>query len=141
MEQFVEFAGNHGMLFGALGLILGLLTYSLLTGSKGNLDPQTATGMINRQDALVVDVRPTADYSKGHIINSTNIPMNGFSKQISTLEKYRDKPVIVSCRSGAQSSQACSQLRKAGFKEVYNLRGGILAWQNANLPLSRKKKK
>jgi rhodanese-related sulfurtransferase len=86
-------------------------------------------------------VRPTADYSKGHIINSTNIPMNGFSKQISTLEKYRDKPVIVSCRSGAQSSQACSQLRKAGFKEVYNLRGGILAWQNANLPLSRKKKK
>ncbi len=141
MEQFVEFAGNHSMLFGALGLILGLLTYNLMMGNKGTLDPQGATALINHQDALVVDVRPTPDYAKGHIINSVNVPMNGFSKQINSLEKHKDKPVIVSCRSGAQSSQACAQLRKAGFSEVYNLRGGILAWQNANLPLSRKKKK
>ena len=141
MEQFVEFAGNHSLLFGALGLILGLLTYNLLTGSKGNVDPQGATALINQKDALVVDVRPSADYSKGHIINSMNIPLNGFSKQINSLEKHKEKPVIVSCRSGAQSTQACAQLRKAGFTDVYNLRGGILAWQSANLPLSRKKKK
>jgi rhodanese-related sulfurtransferase len=141
MEQFVEFAGNHSLLFGALGLILGLLTYNLLVGGKGDVDPQAATILINQKDAVVLDVRPSADYSKGHIINSTNIPMNGFSKQINSLEKHKDKPVVVSCRSGAQSSQACAQLRKAGFAEVYNLKGGILAWQNANLPLSRKKKK
>jgi rhodanese-related sulfurtransferase len=64
--------------------------------------------------------------------------MNGFDKQLSALEKHKSHPVIVNCRSGAQSSQACTRLRKHGFGEVYNLRGGILAWQSANLPVSRK---
>jgi rhodanese-related sulfurtransferase len=140
MEQFVEFAGNHQILFLALGVILGLLTYSLLVGNKGSVDPADATAKINHQDAVVVDVRPAADFDKGHIINAINIPANGFAKQIGTLDKYKDRPVIVSCRSGGQSSQACSQLRKQGFAEVYNLRGGILAWQNANLPITKKKK-
>jgi len=140
MEQFVEFAGNHQILFLALGVILGLLTYSLLVGNKGSVDPADATAKINHQDAVVVDVRPVADFDKGHIINAINIPANGFAKQIGTLEKYKDRPIIVSCRSGAQSSSACSQLRKQGFAEVYNLRGGVLAWQNANLPITKKKK-
>ena len=140
MEQFVEFAGNHEILFLALGLILGLLTYNLLVGNKGSLDPLSATAKINHEDAVVVDVRPAADFSKGHIINAINIPANGFAKQIGTLEKYKERPIIISCRSGAQSSQSCSQLRKQGFTEVYNLRGGILAWQSANLPISKKKK-
>ena len=140
MEQFVEFAGNHGVLFLALGLILGLLTYNLLVGNKGSLDPLSATAKINHEDAVVVDVRPAADFSKGHIINAINIPANGFAKQVGTLEKYKDRPIIISCRSGGQSSQACSQLRKQGFAEVYNLRGGILAWQSSNQPVSKKKK-
>jgi rhodanese-related sulfurtransferase len=140
MAQLVEFVGNHSVLFLALGVILGLLTYNLLIGTKGSVDPHTATTLINQRDAVVVDVRPTADFTKGHIINAINIPMNGFSKQIATLEKHKEQPIIVSCRSGAQSSQACTQLRKQGFSEVYNLRGGILAWQSANLPVSRKSK-
>lgn len=141
MDQIVEFVGNHWLLFFALGVILGLLTVNLLSGSKGNLEPHAATALINHKDAVVVDVRPAADFSKGHIINAINIPMNGFSKQIATLEKHKDQPIIITCRSGAQSSQACSQLRKQGFSEVFNLHGGILAWQNANLPVTRKKKK
>jgi rhodanese-related sulfurtransferase len=139
MEQLVEFAGNHSVLFLALGVILGLLTYNLLVGNKGSVDPMTATAKINHEDAVVVDVRPAADFSNGHIINAINIPMNGFSKQIGLLEKYKSQPVIISCRSGSQSSHACGQLRKQGFTEVYNLRGGLLAWQNANLPITRKK--
>ena len=139
MQQLVEFAGNHSVLFLALGVILGLLTYNLLIGSKGGVDPMTATAKINHDDAVVLDVRPAADFSAGHIINAINVPMNGFSKQIGSLEKYKDRPVIISCRSGSQSTQACGQLRKQGFNEVYNLRGGLLAWQNANLPVTRKK--
>ncbi len=141
IEQIVEFVGNHWELFFALGVVLGLLTVNLLTGNKGKVDPQSATTMINHQDAVLVDVRPAADFAKGHIINSINIPINGFAKQISSLEKYKSQPIIVSCRSGAQSSQACNQLRKQGFTAVHNLRGGILAWQSANLPITRKKKK
>jgi rhodanese-related sulfurtransferase len=140
MAQLVEFVGNHWVLVLALVVILSLLVYNLSVGSKGAVDPLSATAMINHQDAVVVDVRPNADFAQGHIINSINIPINGFSKQISTLDKHKERPIIVSCRSGAQSSQACAQLRKQGYQQVYNLRGGILAWQNANLPISKKKK-
>jgi rhodanese-related sulfurtransferase len=56
------------------------------------------------------------------------------------LQRHKDKPIVVACRSGAQSSMACQMLRKAGFAEVYNLSGGVLAWQNASLPLTRKKR-
>ncbi len=139
-QQLIEFATHHWVLVLALFLILGLLGHNLLFAAKGSVDPLEATMLINRRDALVVDVRPSADYAKGHIIQAKNIPMNGFSKQIQTLQKYKGKPIIISCRSGSQSSLACQQLRKAGFEEVYNLRGGILAWESANLPLTRKKR-
>ena len=138
MEQFIEFAGNHSILFGLVAVVSILLIVTLVLGNKGSVEATTATEMINHQDAIVVDVRPTADFAKGHIINAINIPMNGFKNQVTTLEKHKDKPVIITCRSGAQSSQACSDLRKQGFEQVYNLRGGIMAWQTANLPIFRK---
>lgn len=140
MQQFIEFATNHWVLFLALLTIGGLLIYNLTLGApKDQMDPQGATELINHRNALVVDVRPVADFSQGHIINAVNVPMNGLQNQLGQLKKHQDRPVIVSCRSGAQSSQACRQLRSAGFAEVYNLKGGMLAWQNANLPVTRKK--
>lgn len=140
MQQFVEFFSNHLVLFAALAVVLALLVQNLLAGSsKTALQPQAATELINRQNAVVVDVRPMTDYANGHIINSINIPANSLKSQINMLDKYRQQPVIVACRSGAQSSATCKQLKKAGFEQVFNLHGGILAWQNANLPISRKK--
>jgi rhodanese-related sulfurtransferase len=138
--MLLEFIGNHWMLFAALGVILGLLTYSFILGDKGSVDPSSATVMINQRDAAVIDVRPAADFAKGHIINAVNVPMNGFKKQTGALSRYKSGPVIVNCRSGSQSQAACHVLRKAGFDEVYNLKGGILAWESANLPLTRKKR-
>ena len=128
------------MLFVALAAIIALLVHNLIAGGKGSVDPVGATDLINHRDALVVDVRPAADFAKGHIINAQNVPMNGFKNQIATLQKHKGKPILISCRSGSQSSAACQQLRKAGFQEVFNLRGGILAWQSANLPLTRRKR-
>lgn len=136
--QLVEFIGHHWVLVLALLVILGLLAYDLIAGSAGGINPLEAVTVMNHQDAVVVDVRPAADFAKGHIINAINIPMNGFMKQVGVLEKYREHPIILNCNSGAQSSQACNQLRKQGFTRVYNLRGGILAWENANLPVTRK---
>lgn len=140
LAQLVEFVGNHWLLFTALVVILGLLTYNLIVGSKGSVGPLAATEMVNHRDAVVIDVRPAADFAKGHIINALNIPMNGFKNQMATLSKYKGRPIIVNCRSGSQSSLACGQLRKAGFDEVYNLQGGIMAWEAASLPLTRKKR-
>ncbi|ADC63928.1 rhodanese-like domain-containing protein [Allochromatium vinosum] len=140
MSQLIEFIGNHWFLFLALIVILGLLTYNLIVGSKGSVGPLQATEMLNHREAVIIDVRPAADYARGHIINALNIPMNGFNNQLATLNKYKGRPIIVNCRSGAQSSVACAHLRKAGFEEVYNLQGGIMAWESANLPLTRKKR-
>jgi rhodanese-related sulfurtransferase len=138
MDQLLEFTVNHWMLVLALAAIAGVLIQNLVMGSKGGVEPQEATAMINHQDGLVVDVRPMADFSQGHIISAINIPINGFKNQIDQLNKHKGKPIIISCRSGAQSVQACRQLKNAGFEEVYNLKGGMLAWQSANLPITKK---
>jgi rhodanese-related sulfurtransferase len=142
MEQYIEFASNNLLLVGGFLVALALLIQDLVTGGsgKGAIDPSGATELINAKDALVIDVRPGADFTKGHIINAENIPMSGFSAQVERLKKHQGKPIIVNCNSGAQSAAACRMLRKAGFGEVYNLRGGILAWQSANFPISRKRK-
>ncbi len=140
LDQIIEFLGNHWYLFLALVVILGLLAHNIIVGGKGSVEPLQATELINHQEAMVVDVRPAADFAKGHIINAVNIPMNGFKNQIATLVKHKSKPVIVNCRSGAQSAVACRQLRQAGFEQVFNLRGGIMAWEAASLPLTRKKR-
>jgi len=140
LNQLIEFVGNHWFLFVALVVIAGLLIYNLIVGSKGSAGPLQATEMMNHKDAVVIDVRPAADFAQGHIINAINIPMNGFKNQMATLTKYKGRPIIVNCRSGSQSSVACGQLRKAGFQEVYNLQGGIMAWETASLPLTKKKR-
>ncbi len=139
MQQLIDFTMNHWILVSAFVLLAGYLLYGLLQGDKGSVDPMKATEMINHEQAVVIDVRPSADFHKGHIINAISLPSNGFANQISTLNKHKEKPIIVACRSGAQSASACHQLRKAGFEQVYNLKGGILAWQSANLPITRKK--
>ncbi len=140
MEQIVDFAGNHLALVAALAVVLFLLAQNFLAdmGGKGAITPQQTTELINRKDAIVVDVRPIADFSKSHIINAINIPAGSLKNQLTQLEKHKGKPIIVACRSGAQSSVACKTLTSNGFEEVYNLKGGILAWESANLPVSRK---
>jgi rhodanese-related sulfurtransferase len=140
VSQLIAFVGNHWYLFVALAVISGLLAYNLVVGERGSVDPLGATEMINHKEAVVIDVRPAADFAQGHVINAVNIPMNGFKNQMAVLSKYKGKPIIVGCRSGAQSAGACNQLRKEGFTEVYNLKGGIMAWQAANLPVTRKKR-
>jgi rhodanese-related sulfurtransferase len=140
VSQLLEFVGHHWYLFAALVVILGLLTYDLIQGDRGSVDPLQATDLINHKDAVVVDVRPAADYAKGHIINAINIPMNGFKNQLGSLSKHKERPVILNCRSGSQSAVACAQLRKLGFADVHNLKGGILAWEAASLPLTKKRR-
>ncbi|MEJ2213714.1 MAG: rhodanese-like domain-containing protein [Gammaproteobacteria bacterium] len=138
-DQILEFSANHTLLVTALLISASLLILNLLSGNKGNITPVMATELINHENAVVVDVRPAADFSQGHIINSINIPATTLSGQINQLNKYKDRPIIVSCRSGAQSSAACKQLIKEGFENVHNLKGGILNWQSENLPVTKKK--
>ena len=138
MEQFLEFVANHPMLFAALGVVSVLLSINIATGmDKSAIEPHQATTLINQEEALVVDVRPMADFSGGHIINALTIPINSLKNQLNRLDKHKTNPIIVTCRSGTQSGTACKQLRKEGFEKVFNLKGGILAWQKENLPIQK----
>jgi rhodanese-related sulfurtransferase len=142
MEQFLEFVGNHQFLFLALGMVGGLLVWNLFNDSIGgakSLLPTDAILLINHEDAVVLDVREENEYVQGHILNSIHIPLSMLSDKMGRLEKYRHRPIIASCMSGNRSSRACQVLKQNGFEHIHNLKGGIIAWQNANLPLTKGK--
>lgn len=140
MDQYLEFATNHIWLVAAFLVILAALAWNLINDPAGkfNIDPVEATLKINHEDALVLDTRSMKEFSDGHIINAENVPLNGLNNQLQKLEKYKQHPIIAVCRSGSRSGAACNTLRKAGFEQVYNLRGGMLAWENAGQPVKRK---
>jgi rhodanese-related sulfurtransferase len=140
MEQVIEFATNHAVLVGAFALVLLALVWNLIAdpGGKNAVDPTGATALINHEDAVVLDVRSMAEYKDGHIVNAINIPLNGLGNNLKQLEKHRDKPILAVCRSGSRSGAACNLLRKHGFEKAKNLRGGMMAWESANLPVRRK---
>jgi rhodanese-related sulfurtransferase len=96
-----------------------------------------ATQLINRQDALVLDVREQAEYAQSHILNARCLPLSQIEARIGDIEKFKDKPVIVCCASGNRSIAAAAALRKAGFSKVFNLGGGFAAWQQAGLPVQK----
>ncbi len=97
-------------------------------------DVTQAIQLINHDNALVLDVREHNEFNAGHIASARHIPLGQLKDGIKTLEKFKDQPIVVNCRSGSRSATACGMLRKAGFSQVYNLTGGILAWQKAQMP-------
>lgn len=140
MAQYIEFATNHWMLTVAFLVILYMLLMSVFGQRlRGYLSasPSEATMLINREDAIVVDVRESNEFKSGHIVNSIHIPLSYLKDRLADLDKHKSKPVIVACRSGHRSGQACSLLKKNGFENIYNLSGGVMAWESANLPLQK----
>jgi rhodanese-related sulfurtransferase len=138
MEQLTEFITNHPYLWVAFFTLLALFIYSEITGKNSgssDVSPIDATQLINHQNAILLDIRDAKERSEGSIVNSTHIPLAELEKQMAKLEKHKDKAIIAYCRSGQRSATACKQLRKHGYNSVYNLKGGIMAWQRDNLPL------
>ncbi len=100
-------------------------------------DCAAALQLINHKDAAVLDVREPDEVKSGRLLNAKHIPLGKLRERIGELERFRDKPLIVVCRSGNRSATACALLGKEGFAQVYNLTGGIMAWQKAGLPIER----
>ncbi len=143
MQQFGQFFINHWDLFAALAIILLMLFgggISRRLRGYEEVAPLEAVGLMNHKDAVLIDVREDKEFQDGHILGARHIPLGKLSGALAGLENLRGKPIIVGCRSGARSASGCAVLRKNGFEEVYNLKGGMLAWQNANLPVNRESK-
>lgn len=132
----------HLVLLGTAVITGGMLIWPLLgrfTGQGNEIGTLEAVQLINRRDALVIDVRESAEYAAGHIGNARHIPLAQLADHLKTLEKFKTRPIIVNCRSGSRSSGAVSILRKNGFNEAFTLRGGTLAWVQAGMPLEKSK--
>ena len=103
-----------------------------------HLNPVSAVRLMNNENALILDVRESAEYGSGHITNAINAPMSGLREKMKEFESHRDSPVLAYCNSGNISSKACKILQQSGFTNVHNITGGVHGWQDANLPLTKK---
>jgi len=135
MQQLVEFASNNIILVSAFFIILFLLirSYIVPAGAK-SITAMEAVRLINHNEALVLDVRTQEEFAKSHILNAVNIPMGLLSARISEIQNRKSDPVILVCQSGSRSLQSARTLKKNEFGQLYNLSGGMLSWQQANLP-------
>jgi len=124
-----------------IGLAIGsgamLLWPMLRRGAAGAADvsPSEAVMLINRENALILDVRNETEFASGHIAEARNIPVAQLDTQLASLAKYKDKPLLINCQGGVRSASACAMLKKNGFARLYNLKGGINAWTQANMPV------
>lgn len=139
MNRFFEFAAAHPLLMAAI-VVVALVAIALeirhrSTGS-GAVGPTEAVLLAN-QGALMLDVRTDEQYAEGHIIDARHVRGSDLESSVETLKKYKDKSVVVYCDTGATSGAATRLLKSKGFTKVVNLRGGLQAWKQENLPVVR----
>jgi len=141
MAQYIEFMGNHPILFAGLALVMGMILFNEFqrAAAAGNsLSVTAATRLQNDSDALFLDIRDNQQFKNGHLIDAKNIPLKSLQGKVSELSKHKQKPIIVYCETGVRSGKACNILGKAEFTDLYTLNGGIAAWEKASLPLVTK---
>lgn len=125
----------------ALAFVSGAMliwpTIRRASAGGASVDTMQATQLINREDALVLDVRDPAEFAKGRVLGSRNVPLAELAKRAGELQKSKARPLIVVCQSGNRSLGAMAELRRMGFERVFNLSGGYGAWQQAGLPVEK----
>ena len=138
MEQLIVFIGNHPLLVGSLVALIAILMITELRKGGQTISSQEVTSLINQQGAVVVDVREKADFSKGHIVDSVNMPHNKVAERMGELNKHKGKPIIIVDAMGQHAGSVGKQLKEAGFEQVVRLQGGINTWTADGLPLVKK---
>jgi rhodanese-related sulfurtransferase len=134
MALFFEFLAQQWMLAAALLVTIALLIMHEARKSGPSLSPQQAINVVNAKDGVFVDLRDAAEFRKGHIVSAINIPAAKLPDRMVELEKYKDKPIVLVCKMGQHSSAAGKQLKEANYGEVYKMTGGMMEWDNLQLP-------
>ena len=142
MAQITEFVSNNLFLFIALLAVIVLLIkeeFAHQTSKAIQLSPAQATRLMNNNDnMLILDIRSSDEFAKGHIKNAMNIPLAELKNSLDKVKKFSERPALIYCNSGSTSLKAARILQAGGFNAVNHLVGGILAWKEAGLPLTRK---
>jgi len=140
---FLQKSPMNMLLFGAAvvtgGMLLWPLVNRLFAGSVPQVGAIEAVQLINRRDALVLDVRDKKEFAAGHIPNARNIPLAELDGRLREIEKFKSHPVVINCQPGMRPAAVFGALKKDGFGEVFMLRDGIRGWAEANLPVTKQK--
>lgn len=141
MNPESDFFTNNIVLFAALGIIIALILRMeikrALSGTQ-TVTPAQAVQLINKEDALILDIREDNELVQGSIRGSKHYALSVLKQRLDELKQYADKPVIAYCKMGNRSNEACNILRQNNFTNVVSLKGGIEAWKTENLPVVKK---
>jgi rhodanese-related sulfurtransferase len=132
---FLEFLAQQWILASALAVAVMMLFYHESRKSGQSLSPQQAINLVNREDGVFVDLRDSKEFGQGHIVDALNIPAAKLDARLAELEKYRDKPIVLVCKMGQNSSAAGKTLKAQGFSQVFRMSGGMMEWGTMQLPL------
>jgi len=142
MEQFITFASNNGLLS---AVWVALVVMIIVTTIRINLSPikqissQELTFLMNKEEGITVDVRSEKDFNAGHILDALSLSNDKITKNgFISLEKHKEKPIIVVCSAGLSAAKVATDLHKAGFARINILKGGMGAWTSAGLPVTKK---
>jgi rhodanese-related sulfurtransferase len=124
-------------LFLASGAMLFWPEISRMTAGAAQIGTLEATRLMNQGSTLVLDIREGDEFTQGHLPRARHIPLSQLSNRFDEIGKFKDKPVIVTCKTGARAGAAARALKQAGFNQVYQLRGGVAAWEQASLPVEK----
>ncbi|NWO04373.1 MAG: rhodanese-like domain-containing protein [Alteromonadaceae bacterium] len=140
MDRLFEFVVNHYIL---VSLFVAFLVAIIVLESRrggAKVSSQGLVSLMNKDKAVVVDIRDRKDFAEGHITGSIHIPLASIKSRANELSKHKDKDVqiVVVDKMGQHSAMAVKQLNGEGFENVVRLNGGVADWQGANLPLVKK---
>ena len=138
MDRLFEFVVNHYIL---VSLFVAFLVAILILESRrggAKISAQGEVNLINKDEAVVVDIRDRKEFGEGRITGSINIPLNSLKSRVGELSKFKDKQIIVADKMGQHSAMAVKQLNAEGFSNVVRLNGGVADWKASNLPLVKK---
>ena len=121
-----------------LFLFLFLFAYSEMNKGGKKIEPNELTRLVNKENAILIDLRKKEDYEIGHIMTALNYPHQGFDNQMHELNKFKERPIILVCDMGRNSANIGEKLKKAEFKETFRLKGGMTTWTQENLPTVQK---
>jgi rhodanese-related sulfurtransferase len=143
-EQLIEFIGNHWMMAAGLFIVTILLIQDIFdsaTRKHKTISPNEAVVLMNDEKTILVDVRDPTEFAEGHIEGARNIPLAKLDERAGELETHKNLPIIVNCQSGTRSLAAGKKLTKLGFTQIHEMKGGMFAWKDQNLPVTKKRGK
>ena len=135
MQKFLIFMSEQWLLVTALAAAVAALAWLENRRSGTSLTPHALTALINREGATIIDLRDKVDFERGHIVDAVNLPFSRWQSGQQGLDEYREGSLVLVCKMGQQSAHVAKKLRNSGYDNVYRLSGGVMEWQQAQMPL------